>query len=145
MLEVKRFLLHRQSLSLPFFCISILPHLNFQFWKQSCLTKRDQRCYFYFVCNKAAIDMKNLCFNTFKKVVRNWLLKIVLGLNLMLYMDSLYVPGHSTAAMCIKVLWIKQQLQPKLISTRFLPLIKWPKVSWRRFSTKVLPVMSQVY
>lgn len=72
--------------------------------------------------------MKNVFFNAFKKVVRK-IFVIVLGLNPMLHMDSPYISGDSTAVTCIKVLWIKQELQPKLISTMFLPFIKLPKVS----------------
>lgn len=130
-----------QTIPVPAFSLYYtLPHSDFQVWKQSCLIKRSQRCYFHFGCNKAAIDMKglnkgkkNLFFNAFKKLVRNWLLNIfviVLGLNPILYMDSPYFPRDSTAVTCINVLWIKQQLQPKPILTKFLPFIKWPKVFW---------------
>lgn len=60
------------------------------------------------------------------------------------------VPRGSTAATCIKVLWIKEQLKHKLISARFLPFIKLPEVSWKhtdslyKFSLSCHPFIRQL-
>lgn len=78
--------------------------------------------------------MKNSFLNTSQKMVRNGLLRVFV---IVLVKDEIRccirihsnAPKDSTAVTCIKVLWIKQQLKPKLISTRFLPFIKLPKVS----------------
>lgn len=83
-----------------------------------------------------SIRMKNLFLNASQKVVRKGLQRVFV---IVLVKDEIRccihihsnVPSDSTAVTCIKVLWIKQQLKPKLISSRFLPRIKLPKVSWK--------------
>ena len=80
--------------------------------------------------------MKNSISNASQKVVRNGLLKVFV---IVLVKDEIRcclqihsnVPRDSTAVTCVKVLRIKQQLKPKLISARFLPFIKLPEVSWK--------------
>lgn len=75
---------------------------------------------------------KNSFLSASQKVVRNGLLRvfvIVLAkaeIRCSIQIHS-SVPRYSTAVTCIEVLQIKQQLKPKLISTRFLPFIKLPK------------------
>jgi len=80
--------------------------------------------------------MKTSFLNASQKVVRNGLLRvfvIVLVKSEIRHCIQIHsnVPRDSTAVTCIKILWIKQQLKPKLISDRFLPLTKLPKVSWK--------------